>query len=103
MDIKVLDHWTQFKPIYPLTKGHPGVNFTNILRAAFVPKSFCPKIRNTNCKHIKAAQKNFGMTVNFTNILQAAFSNQSSLHSFNVLTICVSNFWAKGFWRKSYS
>ncbi len=35
----------------------PGVNFTNILRAAFAPKSFRPKIRNTNCKHIKAAQR----------------------------------------------
>jgi hypothetical protein len=29
----------------------------NILRAAFVQKSFCPKFTNLNCKHIKAAQK----------------------------------------------
>jgi hypothetical protein len=35
----------------------PGVNFTNILRAAFAPKSICQKITNPNCKHIKAAQK----------------------------------------------
>jgi hypothetical protein len=54
----------------------PGVNFTNILRAAFAPKAFCHKITNPNCKLIKA------MTFNFTNILRAAFSYQSSLHSF---------------------
>jgi hypothetical protein len=34
-----------------------GVNFTNILWAAFAPKSFCQKIRNPNFKHIKAAQR----------------------------------------------
>ncbi len=39
-----------------------GVNFTNILWAAFAPKSFCakillPKITNPNFKHIKAAQR----------------------------------------------
>jgi hypothetical protein len=38
---------------------HSGVNFTNILLAAFVPKSFCQKITNPNCKHIKGAQKTF--------------------------------------------
>ncbi len=37
----------------------PAVNFTNILSAAFVPKSFCQKITNTYCKHIKAAEKTF--------------------------------------------
>ncbi len=37
----------------------PGVNFTNILRATFVPKSFCQKITNPNCNHIKAVQKTF--------------------------------------------
>ncbi len=36
-----------------------GFYFTNILWAAFVPKSFCQKITNPNCKHIKAAQKTF--------------------------------------------
>jgi hypothetical protein len=36
-----------------------GVNFTNILWAAFAPKSFCRKIINPNCKHIKAAQKTY--------------------------------------------
>ncbi len=30
-----------------------GVNFTNILWAAFAPKSFRQKITNPNCKHIK--------------------------------------------------
>jgi hypothetical protein len=35
----------------------PSVNFTNILWAAFVPKSFCQKITNPNFKHIKAAQR----------------------------------------------
>ncbi len=37
----------------------PGVNFTNILWAAFAPKSFRQKITNLNCKHIKAAPKTF--------------------------------------------
>jgi hypothetical protein len=36
--------------------GHPGVNFTNVLRAFFAPKAFCHKITNPNCKHIKAVQ-----------------------------------------------
>ncbi len=35
----------------------PSVNFTNILWAAFAPESFCQKITNPNCKHIKATQK----------------------------------------------
>jgi hypothetical protein len=38
-----------------------GVNFTNILLAAFAPKSFRQKITNPNCKHIKVAQKNYCM------------------------------------------
>ncbi len=32
------------------------VNFTNILWAAFAPKSFHQKITNSNCKHLKAVQ-----------------------------------------------
>jgi hypothetical protein len=32
-----------------LTFTTPGVNFTNILRAAFLPKSFPQKITNQNC------------------------------------------------------
>jgi hypothetical protein len=40
-------------------RSTPGVNFTNILWAAFAPKSFRQKITNPNCKHIKAAQKIF--------------------------------------------
>ncbi len=40
-------------------RSTPCVNFTNILWAAFAPKSFCQKITNPNCKHIKAAQKTF--------------------------------------------
>ncbi len=35
----------------------PGVNFTNILWAAFAPKSFRQKITNPNCKHIKGVQR----------------------------------------------
>ena len=38
---------------------HSGVNFTNILLAAFAPKSLGQKITNPNCKHIKDAQKTF--------------------------------------------
>jgi hypothetical protein len=36
-----------------------GVNFTNILFATFVPKSFRQKITNPYCERIKAAQKSF--------------------------------------------
>ncbi len=39
------------------TKGPPGVNFTNILWAAFAPKSFCQKITNPNCNPINGAQR----------------------------------------------
>ncbi len=39
--------------------SRPRVNFTNILRAAFAPKSFCQKITNPNWKLIKAAQRTF--------------------------------------------
>jgi hypothetical protein len=35
----------------------PGVNVTNVLRAAFAPKAFCHKITNPNCKLIKAEQR----------------------------------------------
>jgi hypothetical protein len=34
-----------------------GINFTNILLAAFAPKSFCQKITNPNCKYTKGAKK----------------------------------------------
>ncbi len=39
----------------------PGVNVTNILWAAFAPKTSRQKITNPNCKHLKAAEKNFHM------------------------------------------
>ena len=35
-----------------------AVNFTNILRAAFMPISFRQKSTNLKCKYKKAAQKN---------------------------------------------
>jgi hypothetical protein len=35
------------------------VNVTNILRAAFVPISFCHKLTNLNSKHIKAEQNTY--------------------------------------------
>jgi hypothetical protein len=42
---------------YPGPILSPGVNFTNILWAAFAPKSFHQKITNANCKHLKAVQR----------------------------------------------
>ncbi len=60
----------------------PGVNFTNILWAAFSPKSFCQRITNPNCKHIKGAQrtlvwkgcfKNIGEIDSHTKVLSTAF------------------------------
>jgi hypothetical protein len=47
---------------------HSGVNFTNILLAAFAPKSFRQKITNPNCKHIKGAQKTFVQKICSLNI-----------------------------------
>ncbi len=38
------------------TNAATCVNFTNILWAAFAPKSFWQKITNPNCKHIKVVQ-----------------------------------------------
>jgi hypothetical protein len=63
-----------------------------------LPKNYKPKLQAR-----KSCAKSIGMTVNFTNILQAAFSYQSSLRRLYVLTIWVSNFFVKGFWRKSCS
>ncbi len=37
----------------------PGGNFTNILLAAFAPKSFCRKITNPSCKHLKSFRRSF--------------------------------------------
>ena len=42
-----------------LLKLTTGVNFTNILPAAFVPISFCRKSLNLHCKYRKAALKSF--------------------------------------------
>jgi hypothetical protein len=42
-------------PGYPVQT--PGVNFTNVLRAAFVPKAFCHKITYPNCNLKKALQR----------------------------------------------
>ncbi len=54
--------WLSISPIFYkqlfLTKV-PGVNFTNILWAAFAPKSFRQNIANPNCKRIKVVQKTF--------------------------------------------
>jgi len=63
----ILEHYTYpynvyHDPKFPkmtLALFNTGVNFTNVLWAAFVPKSFCQKITNPNCTHIKAVQKNF--------------------------------------------
>jgi len=46
-------------PFFSVQICRPGVNFTNILWAAFAPKYFCQKNTNPNCRHIKAAQKTF--------------------------------------------
>ena len=42
-----------------LVKLTPGVNFTNIFRAAFPPISLCQKNTNLSHKYKKAAQKTF--------------------------------------------
>ena len=40
----------------PEWNGESEVNFTNILRAAFSPISFCQKITNSNCQQIKVVK-----------------------------------------------
>ena len=84
-----------------------GVNFTNILQAAFThtdPKK-CKKKTVKSCRFlrfwdrcgIQAVHKHVDKVtqgVNVTNILQAAFLHKSVLRSFSVLTVCVYNFLA---------
>jgi len=38
---------------------HPEVNFTNILRASFLPIFFCQKITKPNCNYRKSVQNTF--------------------------------------------
>ncbi len=59
------------------------VNFTNILWAAFAPKSFRQEITNPNCKHLKAVERTlvwlsispiFYKQLFHTNVLWAPFT-----------------------------
>jgi hypothetical protein len=67
-----------------------------VVRSFNITNHYKPKL-----EALKSCAKNFGMSVNFTNILRAAISYQSCLRTFNVLTIWVCNFLAKGFWHKA--
>jgi len=55
--IKIFWHFVVLLKFH-LNVHQTDANFTNILSAAFAPKSFRQKTTNQNCKHIKAAKKN---------------------------------------------
>ncbi len=50
----------------------PGVHFTNILWAAFAPKSFWQTITNPNCKHLKTVQRTL-VWLSFSPIFTSSF------------------------------
>ncbi len=61
-DCWFISYFVNFHPIKAACKTYhgpilpPGVNFTNILWAAFAPKSFRQKFTNPNCKYLTAVQ-----------------------------------------------
>jgi hypothetical protein len=79
--------WRHFCP--------PGVNFTNILWAAFVPKSFCKK--NPNFKHIKAAQRAL-VWLSISLIFYEQFFHSKVLYT----AFMCSQFGFLIFWRKDF-
>ncbi len=82
-------------PIVTLVKTS-GVNFTNILWAAFAPKSFRQKITNPNCKHIKV-HKEFGMK----KLLIKYWWNDSHTNVLCTASKCL-QFGFVIFWRKDF-
>ncbi len=73
-----------------------GVNFTNILWAAFAPKSFGQKITNPNCKLIKGVQR----TLVWLSISSISYK-QVLCTPFMCLQFGFVNFWPKDFSAKA--
>ncbi len=79
----------------------PGVNFTNILWAAFAPKSFRQKIRNPNCKHIKAAQRTLVWLSNSLIFYEQFFHTKVLYAAYMCLQFGFLIFWRKDFGAKA--
>ncbi len=79
----------------------PGVNFTNILWAAFAPKSFCQKITNPNCKHMKGAKRTWVWKSCLQNIGEIDSHTKVICTAFKCLQFGFVNFWQKDFGTKA--
>jgi hypothetical protein len=83
------------------TKMTTGVNFTNILWAAFAPKSFSLKITNPNFKHIKAAQRALVWLSISKIFYEQLFHTKVLYAAFMCLQFGVLIFWRKDFGTKA--
>ncbi len=77
-----------------------GVNFTNILWAAFAPKSFHQKITNPNFKHIKGAQRTLVWKSCLQNIGEIYSHTKVICTAFKCLQFGFVIFWQKDFGAK---
>jgi hypothetical protein len=78
-----------------------GVNFTNILWAAFAPKSFCQKITNPNCKCLKAVQRTLVWLLISTILYKQLFHAKVLCAPFMCLQFGLVIFWQKDFGTKA--
>ena len=97
---KLLHEKAAHKILVKLTAAG-GVNFTNILWAAFAPKSFCQKITNPNCKHLKAAQRTLAWLSISPTFYKQLFHNKVLCSPFMCLQFGFVIFWQKDFGAKS--
>ena len=76
----------------------PGVNFTNML---WVPKSFCQKITNPNCKYLKAVQRTLVWLSISPIIYKQLFHTKVLCEPFMCLQFGFVIFWQKDFGAKA--
>ncbi len=77
------------------------VNFTNILWAAFAPKSFWQTITNSNCKHLKTVQRTL-VSLSISPIFyQQLFHTKVLCTPFMCLQVGFVIFWQKYFGAKA--
>ena len=98
---KLMYNWIRINQL-PVSSA-TGVNFTNILWAAFAPKSFCQKITNPNCKHLKAAQRTLVWLSISPIFYKQLFHTKVPCAPFMCLQFGFVIFWRKEFWHKSCS
>ncbi len=79
----------------------PGVNFTNILWAAFAQKSFCQKITKPNCMHLKAVQRTLVWLLISTILYKQLFHTKVLCAPFMCLQFGFVIFWQKDFGAKA--